>query len=235
MGSSTSFSNPSNPISQIANTVTNVSSNVGNAIDKGTGSNIGNTVSGGYNKLVDTALTPMNVVGNIALGTQDPSQPSAPGVDSGLSGTLTAQQQNAQQFRANMPQNEQAAYGTLAVGANNQLTKNLTAQNYADNPRGLLYGGVNQGHQQQQRANTSTELAAGRENINDQYQNAANQMDAAAVNTGQMVQQSQQSVQNQIYNQAFTNMMNQNNAFGSLAGAAGTVGAFAVLHGAVLA
>ncbi len=158
-----------------------------------------------------------NMIGSI--DGSDATPPSAPGVDPGVSSALQSQQQQAQQFRQNLPGMENQAGQQLAQSTNRQMGQNIENVNKYDNSRGLLYGGINQGNQQKQRVNAATSLAAGRTSINDQYNQAANQMDAAAVGTGLAVQQSQQVIQDQIYNQALTNMMNQNQAFGSLLGA----------------
>lgn len=152
-------------------------------------------------------------------------QPSAPGVDPGVAAMQQQQQQQAQQFRANLPQNEQMMFQNAAQNANRQLGQNLNNINQNSNSRGLMYGGINQGLQAKERANTQVQLAQTRENINDQMNNAANQMDAAAIGTGMAIQQSQQSIQDQIYNQALMNMMNQNQSFGSVLGAGAMIGA----------
>lgn len=207
------------PISTIANNVTQGVQHLGSDIQNNPGAYLG-----------AGAFGPAGAVGGslIDASMKKPDQPTAPGVDPGLASTLQAQQQNAQQFRSNLGTNEAAAGQNLAVNANQQLNKNLQAQTSSDNSRGLLYGGINEGHNQAQRASSATQLAQGRESINDNYQTAANQMDAAAVGTGVAVQQSQQAVQDQIYNQALMNMANQNKAFGSLATAGGMAGGMAL-------
>jgi hypothetical protein len=148
-----------------------------------------------------------------------PDQPNAPGVDTS---TLTAQQRAAKDFRDSMSNNEESAYSNLSSATNQDLGQNLKNVNQSNNARGLLYGGINQGMRAQQRGQAGYKLAQGRAQINDAYENAANQMDSAAVNTGMMVQQNQQAIQDQIYQQALTTMMNRNQAFGSLLGAGAT-------------
>lgn len=209
-------------ISDIANAVSGAANSVGktvsNTVNQASQGNLMPAITGGLGAAIGG---PLGGLAGASAALPNTNVPQAPGVDAGLNQTLQAQQQNATQFRADLPQNEQNAQHNLAQGYNTSLNNNLTAQNASDNSRGLLYGGVNQGHQQQQRSNNASNLAQGRESINDQYNTAANQMDAAAVGTGAMVQQSSQAIQDQIYQQALQQMMLQNSAFGSLAGAAG--------------
>lgn len=200
-----------NPIKAIGEGVSNIGRNPTGAIAGYLG---GTAIGGPVGSVVGTAVGANNLF-------KPPAQPTAPGVDPGLSAVQQQQQQQAQQFRANLPQNENTAYSDLAQasGANtNQAVRQAGSSNSA---RGLLYGGVNQGQQQGIRANNQVNLAKGKSDINNQYETEANKMDAAAVGTGVAIQQTQQSVQDQIYKQALLNMNNQNNAFGSLLGAGG--------------
>lgn len=225
-------------VQNIANGVRNSVSNPGQAINNFANGTMGPMgLAGGFvNTLQPGAGNWLNQrTGGMAMpfangGMFNPNiqQPQAPGVDPGVAQMLHQEQQQATSFRQNMPQMEQSAYQNLAQKTNQQMGANLNSIKQNSNSRGLLYGGVNAGLQGQERANTAVNLAQGREQINDQYETAANQMDQAAMGYGQMVQQSQQAIQDSIYNQALTNMMNQNQSFGSLMGAGGMAAGMAL-------
>jgi hypothetical protein len=158
----------------------------------------------------------------------DLTPPKAPGVDAGVSGMQQASIDQARQFRQNLGSNEQKAFENFGQAQNQSMNQNLHNVNQSNSARGLLYGGVNQGQQQAVRAQGQVALAKGRASINDQYNQAANQMDASAVGNGVAVQQYQQGIQDQIYNQALMQMMSQNAAFGSLMGAGGMAAGLAL-------
>lgn len=234
----------SGAVSSISNAVGGAVSGVGNAIGGSAGGVIGNVGQSatqlGQGNIGGAAQNWGSAVGNMMTGgaapglinsitgLNNPSQPTAPGVDPGVQAALQQQQQQAQQFSQNLPNMQNQAGQQLAQATNQQMGQNLNNVNQFNSARGLAFGGINQGAQQGQRANAATSLAQGREQINDQFQQASNQMNAAAIGSGVAVQQSQQAIQDQIYNQALTNMMNQNQAFGSLLGAGGMAAAFAM-------
>jgi len=75
----------------------------------------------------------------------------------------------------------------------------------------MAYGGVNQGEQQQVRATTEQNLGRAITGSNANLENAANTLNAQAVETGVGIQQTNQAIQNQIFQQQMT-QMNANNA-----------------------
>lgn len=132
---------------------------------------------------------------------------------------LKDQQTQAQQFRSNIPTMQQNLSQQMAQGVNKQIGMGINNVKANTNSRGLLTSGINQGMQGQVRQAGSNQLAQGRSTINTSLQNEANQMDSSAISSGLAMQNAQQQIQNTIYQQAMTNMMNQNNMYGSLAGA----------------
>jgi hypothetical protein len=140
--------------------------------------------------------------------------PSAPGVDPNLQSLKDKQSQNAQQFRQNIPGMEQTMGNQIKKRGQQNLGQNLNYTKSYNSGRGLLYGGINQGQMQGQRAASAQNVASGINTVNTGLENAANQLDAQAIETGVGIQQNQQAIQNQLYSQA----MAQQNANNSLVG-----------------
>jgi hypothetical protein len=232
----------SNPIEQIANNISRGASNAGNWVGDRIGGNVGHVVGGYVTGAIPGGgplgmMNPGGGIGgpigaaNAALGDpfgKRPDPPKAPGVDAGVAGMQQASLQQARQFRQNLGTNEQKAFETFGQAQNRSMNRDLHTVNQNNSARGLLYGGINQGQQQAVRAQGQVDLAKGRASINNQYNQAANQMDAAAVGNGVAVQQYQQGIQDQIYNQALMQMMNKNAAFGSLMNAGGMAAGMAL-------
>lgn len=133
----------------------------------------------------------------------------------------SAQQYGAQQFRQNIGQTENNLYNQAASSVNQNMNAGIKNTQQQNSRRGLLYGGVNAGGEAGVRANASNNLASARSNINSGVENAANQMDQGAINTGIAIQQEQQQIQNTIYADAMAKMNNSNAGIGGLLGAAG--------------
>jgi hypothetical protein len=218
-----------NPIKDISNTAHGVGNWVGDRIGGNVGHGIGNYVwnFGGWSR--GMLLTgPAGGIASALKGGDRPEPPKAPGVDAGVSGMQQASIDQARQFRQNLGSNEQKAFENFGQAQNKSMNQDLHNVNQSNSARGLLYGGVNQGQQQAVRAQGQVNLAKGRASINDQYNQAANQMDASAVGNGVAVQQYQQGIQDQIYNQALMQMMSKNAAFGSLMSAGGMAAGMAL-------
>lgn len=191
-------------VNNIGSGLSTAANNIGNSIGTGL-QNIGNSISQPTNNLQHSLTHLSDWTGG------DPAAPTAPGVNPALTNLQTQQQTNATNFRNNIPQMEQSMGEQLKSQANQMMGQGMSQINNSNNARGMGYGGVNQGQQQKLRAQTQSGVAQGQSNINAGLQNAANTLDAEAVNTGVGIQQTQQSIQNQIYSQAMT-QMNANNS-----------------------
>lgn len=158
------------------------------------------------------------------LAPQSADAPNSPGINSNLQNVQAQQLQNAQSFRANMPSMNAQLTNQMNVQGGNALGQNLQNINSGNSARGLMYGGINAGQQQGARAQMATGLAQGKSEINSNLANAANTLDAQAVQTGMGVQASQNQIENQVYSQAMS-MMNLNNSyFGGLMSGGGKIG-----------
>lgn len=202
--------------------------NVGERAVQGDIKGVADAAIGGATEMGRIALDPLGFT-NPLFG--DRKAPDAPGADQDLEAIKKAQKEQAKQFRAGLPQMQKQLGERIAQANNEQLSGALKDVDRSTNARGLLYGGINQGARGAERADASKRTAEARLSINKQLVDQANQMESAAISTGLQVQQSQQAIQDQIYNQALTNMMQRNQMFGSVLGAAGMAGGMAAARG----
>lgn len=147
--------------------------------------------------------------------------PNAPKVNQDARDIQAAQQQYAQDFRAQLPGMKNQMSTQLQSDAQSQLKDDLAAGRSSASSRGLLYGGIQQGNEGKQRQQAQRGLIGGISNMNMGLDDAANQMDSAAAQTGINMQQQQQAMQNTIYQNAMAQMNSQNQIFGSVASSAG--------------
>lgn len=119
---------------------------------------------------------------------------------------LNQQQYYANQFRNNIPSLENTMGNQMANTVGGQMDQGIKQTQQTDSSRGLLYGGIHAGDEQQVRNAASGQLAQGRSNINAGINQAANTMDNQAVQTGVQIQQQQQQMQDQIYANAMASM-----------------------------
>jgi hypothetical protein len=125
---------------------------------------------------------------------------------------------NAKQFRSNIPQLQQQLGQQFRVDANSQMNQGIHNIEQNNSNRGLLYGGLNQGQEAQQRARTQVAVAGGIKGINNDLYQAANTLDAQAVGNGVGVQQTQQAIANDAYSRAMTQMNAEDSMVGNAAG-----------------
>lgn len=217
-----------NPMPSITNTIASGFNSVGApGIGHGIqqiGNGIGQMAQGNVGGLPQYVGGLGNVITGGAFDSQishnvDPAAPpAAPGINPTLSQTQQSQIQNAADFRKNIPSMEQSMSNDVRQTANNQLGQTMKSINNNTNSRGLLYSGINQGMKGGARAQTASNVGQATSGINAGLENAANTLDAQAVETGVGIQQTQQSIQNQIYSQAMTQMNANNSMFGSALG-----------------
>lgn len=155
--------------------------------------------------------------------------PDAPGVDPNLARLRAQQEQNAKQFRANMPGMQKTMGENLKTDANQALSGSLKNINQGNSARGLLYSNINQGQKAGARAKAQSGVAKETANINTGLLNAANTLDAQAIQTGMGIQQTQQQLQDDIYSQAMARMNAQNMQQGAGMGLLAQAGMFAAL------
>lgn len=160
-------------------------------------------------------------------GSNSPPPPAAPGIDPNLQRLKDKKLQNAQEFRAGMPNMVRMMSEDLKTQANQGLSQANRQTRESASSRGMLYSGVRQGQEQSNRAKTQAGVAQGVSSINAEMENAANTLDAQAVETGVGIQQTQQAIQNQIYSQAMAQMNARNMVMGSMIGAGAGAGLLA--------
>ena len=151
--------------------------------------------------------------------------PPMPGVDQNAKALQKSQREYAQGFRADLPGVKNQMATQLAQDSQSQLQDDLKASRSSASSRGLLYGGIQQGNEGRQRQQAQRGLLGGISASNLGLDESANQMDAAAVQTGVNMQQQQQNMQNMVYQNALAKMNGQNQVAGSMI----TAGAMAAM------
>lgn len=204
-------------VSQIANTVANPIGAVGGAVGTAI---TGNRDVGRYtNFMMNPGGAAAGAGGAQAIGAMSPiSQPPPPETPQTLNELKKNQLEYANQFQAQLPQMQKQMAEQLSTNANKSMNAQLKQVNQRNSARGLAYGGVNEGQQQNVRSQSQGALAESIKNSNAGLLNASNTLNAQALETGVGIQQTQQAIQNQIYQQQLANM-NANNAItGSMMG-----------------
>lgn len=148
--------------------------------------------------------------------------PAAPDGGGASNPALSAQQQYAQKFQKELPQMQAKMAQQLTQQSNQQMQGQLKGVNQNNFSRGLGYGGVNAGQQAGVRAGAQQQLAGQISGANASLENASNTLNAQAVETGVGIQQTQQSIQNDIYKQQLAQQQASNAAAGGLLGMVGS-------------
>lgn len=184
----------------------------GNVVNNATGTRAGDALPFLGNTMAGSAYY---------LGGMDkdqPTAPDAPGINDNLSRLKAKQMAQAQQFRSNLPSMKNKMASDLRVEGNEAMSAQANNINESNSRRGLLYGGINAGQQAQAKNSAQGRLAKAISANNVNLDNAADTMDAQAVDTGVGIQQSQQAIQNQLYSQAQARMNGDNQITGSIIG-----------------
>lgn len=134
-------------------------------------------------------------------------------------------QGEAQQYRQKLP-GLQRSLGEQAAGAGRQeLAGNLVQSTRGMNKRGLLYSGLQQQGQNQQKGKFYSDLASKQNQINEQTEGQARELEDKAMQAGLQAQQARIGNVNNAYNTALAQKLGQQQGnqglFGSILGAAG--------------
>lgn len=205
-----------------ANDVNRIVKDVGNGINdiSHAGQNVLGTSGRFFSGLArGDAKKAFGDVKNDLMG-EDQAAPAAPGPDQGLTDIKNEQIKNAQQFRSNLPTLKNNMSEGLRVNQNQNMSGQLGQAKESQNRRGLLYGGMAQGQNAGIRSNAASNLAGAISQSNNALENAANTLDAQAIDTAHGIQQNQQAIQDNIYAQAQARLNGQNSMIGNLASTA---------------
>lgn len=138
--------------------------------------------------------------------------------------TLTQQkQQQAQDFRAGIPQLEKGLTRQYALQSHNQLAQQLSGIRRDAAQRGIMNSGIRLGNEGNAQAGAASKLAEMRSQLHNGALGQADQLDQDAINAGITQTQIAQQLQDNIYNQALKNMAERNSTFASLGSSAGGV------------
>lgn len=156
-----------------------------------------------------------------AIAPEEEAAIAKPGEDPRMTELRRQQMLQAKEFRQNMPSLQEKAFGNVAARENARLGQEVKGIQASSNRRGLLYSGLREGQESGAKAASASNLAGQRMSINDAYEQKAKQMEMNAMDTAFKQQQSQQQIEDEIYNQALANVANKNAATSALIGAGG--------------
>lgn len=154
------------------------------------------------------------VMGSAVNNIMNPGNPPpAPGVNQNLVNAQQAQVGASNQYTQNLP-NLQNQMGNQARQNINQQTGNSIQGNRSSNAsRGMLYGGINQGQESGMRASGAAQSAQAQSNINANTTAMQQGLQQNAINTGLAINQNQQQIQNDIYQEALAQMQAAGSVF----------------------
>ncbi len=152
-----------------------------------------------------------------------PDRPTPPAQDPAIAQLTQQKQQQAQEFRAGIPQMEKGLTRRYAVDSHNQLAQSLAQIRRDAARRGIMNSGVRLGNEANAEAESAGSLASMKTQLHSGALSQADQLDQEAINSGIMQQQISANIQDTIYNQALKNVLANNSAMSSVGQAAGTV------------
>jgi len=129
-----------------------------------------------------------------------PEPPQLPAVDTRLTSIRDAQANQAQSFRANMPQMQEKQFNAAKSAATQQLNEQKKNISQGSQARGLFNSGIKQAKQAQAEGSTASALASRRADINKSLEDQLGQLDSAAASSGLAVQSADQDRKVQQYN-----------------------------------
>lgn len=128
------------------------------------------------------------------------------------------QQQQADEFRSNLPQYQQTIAQNLRTQGAQQLSEEEKGVKSDLSQRGLLYGGVGQGQIGRTRAAAGARLGNAVSSAQRGLESQAQQMETNAISSAQAVQNAQQEAQNQLYSQSMAQQNGMNKMIGGALG-----------------
>lgn len=134
---------------------------------------------------------------------------------------LGAQEHYTKEFKNNMPQMGNDIYNQVAQQQNSVLGQSLKGAKQAASHRGLLYSGIEAGHEGAIRGNAAANLAGQKSSINQGLMDAYSGMAKDRISAGLQFQHQQQQMQNAIYEQAMAKLASENAMAGQVGAAAG--------------
>ena len=152
---------------------------------------------------------------------EGPKAPDAPGEDPRLVAIREQNQKLADEFRGNQERTKEDIFGNVAGAERRRLSQEQIDTNAGFNRRGLLYSGLRQNENLQNRAASQGRLASARQDINSQVAQRQAELDRNAISGGLNQAQTQAQIQDQVYAGAMANLMGRNQAVQSLFGAGG--------------
>lgn len=167
-----------------------------------------------------------NIVGGLA-GQTGPKAPPPPGMDPQLAALQQKRVDEANQFRQNLPGTTQDMGQNLENQSRRQLAGDIASNNMNANRRGLLGSGLNQAANAQSSGTEATNLANSKQQMTNQLQDQADNMENQAVTNGYQYWQSAKGIQDSAYNAALGNMMSARSGTMALLGGAAKVGSMA--------
>ena len=142
---------------------------------------------------------------------------------------LASQQQQLGEFKQGMPQMQKQMQDQLKSQFNSQLQGNLATVKNQNQQRGMAYGGMNQGQQMQETGREQGNLAQGLMGVNTGLDSAYQTMQGQALSTGTGIQNTNQQIQNSLYQQQLGQMQTSNQMAGSAMGLIANLGLLAAL------
>lgn len=154
------------------------------------------------------------------VATDDPNY-KPPGEDDRLTDLQREFKKQADEFSKNAPGLKESMFNSIASQERHNLARNISGVNQSNAARGLLYSGINEGGKGAVRAESSQALAGARSKINTGVDAAERQLKYNVTAADLKQQQTNQSIQDSVYQNALESMMRRNSAMAGLFQGAG--------------
>lgn len=126
-------------------------------------------------------------------------------------------------FKRNLSQNKNQAFGLIAGQERNRLNQEMKQNAQSFNQRGLLYSGLKQGTDARSQVQSATNLTQARQGINQQFDTQLEDIRAKRIQTGFDMQANQQMIADMAYQRALESMAAKKSALGNVLGIGGGV------------
>lgn len=199
-------------------------------------SNVGGAVGGAIG-----AVNPLGAIGGaLAGGTAynaaqgilgGPKAPSAPGEDPKLAAIRNAQLEQAQKFRAGLPQEQEKQAADATAEAKRSLVGQMKQIRTGANSRGLLYSGLKTGAEAGAKAESASGLSKQIAMQNRQLEEQAQALESGAITGNYTPVAQQQQIENINFNNQIRENLARNQAIGNLFGGIGSMGGLLLAQG----